>query len=300
MNSDSGIQKVNRLAIVGGNGAVGKLFAELLGSHCHSLVICDPRIPHHHIEGHVEFIKGDINDFLESKYLSTSDIVLLTTPEEPAVKAIDLFCAKMRENQALIDTMSVKTDIVSAMKLGDTECEKISINPMFGPSLGFRNQSVAVVKINSGPLSEFLLERVVDAGCQLIEMDEYDHDKSTAIIQCLTHAVLIAFGMTLNQVGYKAEDLKHIWTPPHSVMLSLLSRMLVLDPEVYWDIQLSNPFASEVREKLHENTVKMGEIIDLKDYANFRTVLQQFAEIMGSESAELATLAQRIFSILNR
>jgi prephenate dehydrogenase len=196
--------------------------------------------------------------------------------------------------------MSVKTDIVTAMKAGNTTCEKLSINPMFGPSLGFRNQSMAVVKINSGPLSEFMLECVVDAGCQLIEMNERDHDKSMAIIQCLTHAVLIAFGMTLHHLDYKAADLKHLWTPPHSVMLSLLSRMLVFDPEVYWDIQLRNPFADEVREKLHENIDKMKEIINIKDYASFRRILGQFAEIMGSESGELATQAQKLFSILNK
>ena len=65
------------------------------------------------------------------------------------------------------------------------------------------------------------------------EVDGAEHDRLTAALQVAGHAAIIAFGHALSSLGYDADRLRSLWTPPHRVMLALLARMGTLDAEVY-------------------------------------------------------------------
>src|SRR5947209_1580909 len=90
-------------------------------------------------------------------------------------------------------------------------------------------------------------------------MKAEEHDRLTAFTQVATHAALIAFGSALYSGGYDTSAALKIATPPHRLLLSLLARILLADPEVYWEIQHRNPLAGEVREGLRRGLSELEE-----------------------------------------
>ncbi len=287
--------QIEKALIIGGSGAVGTLFCNLLKNRCTHLTVMDLRSEGvSHIDG-VNYVVGDITKRVNTLLLSEVDLIILATPEDPALRALPLIHNTLTNKQCLVDTMSVKSEFIEKLNRLKPSYEAISINPMFGPSLGFQNQSVACIDINRGPISDYFLHLIEKAGGTVIHYDAKAHDQATAATQAATHAAILAFGLTLSKVNYNVDSAKPIWTPPHKTMLCLLARILSSDPEVYRDIQESNPFAKQARESMIEAIMELNIIIENGDREAFHKLFSNLNEILATDKDSLSTKCHEIF-----
>lgn len=283
--------------IVGGHGAVGQLFCSLLRKKCKKLAVMDIRSPSERLSN-VEYIRGDITDEASLEQWQDFDVVILSVPEDIAIRFIDLAGRHQIEKKCFIDTLSVKSVIVDHWRALTSHNEVLSINPMFGPSLGFKGQSVGYIDVKTGPNSKWFLNLMKEAHCDLVRFDAQSHDRVTAATQAVTHAAILAFGLTLKKMGYDSGGAKSIWTPLHKTMLAMLARMLSADPEVYRDIQCSNPFAGEARTLMLESMQDLDRLIASNDAEQFAQTFDELDVLLGETKEDMANLCGRLFSDL--
>lgn len=230
--------------------------------------------------------------------LPQSTLVLLCLPEEPALDSLKQLSSNLKSGQCLVDTLSVKTTIVKRITELKLNSEALSINPMFGPSLGFEKQSVASVTVNPGQISDHFLSLIVQAGATVAPYTAEQHDRYTAVTQAAVHAVILSYAMTMQAMDYDANAAKPIWTPPHKTLLALLARMLTADPEVYRDIQTRNPYAAEARDTLEKCIGKFNSKVSSQDATQFAKELESLKNILQENMVPLEGSCEKLFESL--
>ena len=195
----------------------------------------------------------------------------------------------------MIETTSVKSRIVEKLQRLNYDFEILSINPMFGPSLGFKNQSVACIDVNVAVIGNRFKDSIKKAGASVIEMSAEQHDRNTAITQAATHAAILSFGIALQKLNYLSAETKPIWTPPHRTLLALLARILNADPEVYRDIQSSNPYAEEVRGVLSDSLIELNNNVLSGKPEQFSEMFVSLNSVLNTNNEELTEFCHKLF-----
>jgi len=274
---------ISKAVVLGGNGAMGSLFCAQLTRDVDHVIAIDLQTAPPLGTENVESLHSDARDLTpEAKTaLADADLVILALPENVALNSLAGITSILRRKALLVDTLSVKIPFVNAIQNTQLPKEIISINPMFSPSLGFAGQSTAVITIERGPLANRFLELIEAWGCRLVFLTAEEHDRLTAMLQTITHAGILTFGMSLHKLGYDLSSVEPLIPPPHRAMLALVARILSADPEVYWDIQLSNPFAAEAREALLDSVRQLSEVIDNGNQRNFISINDTLHTVVG-------------------
>lgn len=288
---------ISRILILGINGGFGALFADLLavrglpiagadlaekaavGVHCDRYVSCDLSKP---------------SDELRS-LASTCDLLLFCVPETALVRGLSLLADIALPGSLFVDTLSIKTPVASIITARRNDLEHLSINPMFAPDMGFGDQNVAAVPITGGDKSDEFCGYLRDWGANVTCMDAVTHDRQTAVTQALTHAVAIAFGDCLSPLGYDAEKAWPIASPPHRLLMTLYARILNKDPDVYWEIQADNPYASEARMALIQALQNIEAISQKRDRNTFHRIVSSGKSAVTPILPALNALTEKLF-----
>ncbi len=182
-----------------------------------------------------------------------ADIILVAVPisQTPAMLAE---LAKMtRKGSLLVDVASVKAGAVDAMKRITVDLELVSIHPLFGPgATNLRNKDVIVVPVRPGRRYRELRRALVKSGARITEMDADAHDRAMAIVQCLTHFLLLAYVNSLRSLkGLKGAS--GLRTPIFSALLDLAKATMTGNPDLYGELQVQNKYAKVVRSSMMES-----------------------------------------------
>ncbi|WP_137148656.1 prephenate dehydrogenase [Mycolicibacterium sp. CR10] len=281
----SGAPTLGRVVVAGGSGAVGSLFAESLQDSGNDVVIVDRDIPGpaHRV---TRFVRGDISDpgAEVADVVRTADVVLLAVPEPVALAAIGRLVGTLRPDALIVDTLSVKTTVVPALRAAALiagEAEALSLNPMFAPSLGFAGHPVASVVVRDGQRGRALHDLIGQWGARVVTVTADQHDRVAAAAQVLTHAAVIAFGAALAELDVDIADLDRMGPPPHTALLSLLARIASGTPEVYWDVQAANPYAPAARRALSRGVSQLTAVVEDGDSAAFGDLLDRLCGVFG-------------------
>ncbi|PZH20037.1 prephenate dehydrogenase/arogenate dehydrogenase family protein [Streptomyces sp. NTH33] len=250
---------IKRAVVVGGAGAVGRLFAgRLLASSAEVTVIdtaasCD-------VPG-ARYVRGDITapGFRVGAEVGHADLVVLALPETAALSAVPEVARELRPDAVLVDTLSVKQPITRAVRDAAPGVQAVGLNPMFAPSLGFENRPVAAVVVHEGPRTGEVLRLVEEWGARVVRVGAQEHDRIAAAVQALPHAAVLGFGLALRALDVSAADVAAVAPPPANTLLALLARITSGTPEVYWDVQAANPGAEAARSALDEGLRRLAE-----------------------------------------
>jgi prephenate dehydrogenase len=241
-----------RVALVGGNGAVGRLFAGALAAAERELTIVDAAARPHdevrHLGAYVALDARRPSAALRAA-LAEADCALVTLPEAAALEALPHLLAALPPGALLADTLSVKTPFARAALAAAPPLELLSLNPMLAPSLGFAGRAVLAVELAPGPRSRALLTLLRErTGAHVVTLaDAAAHDRATATLQVAAHAGVLAFGLALARLDADLDALLPLAPPPFRALLALLARIASASPETYADIQRANPFAADAR-----------------------------------------------------
>lgn len=240
--------RFQRAVVAGGLGEVGRFVAGLLATEA-AVTVTDPRRQRR---------PGVLADDVRipgpalAAALGTADVVVLALPESVALEAIPVVAALMRPGAVLVDTLSVKSQVVPLLEreAAGHGLAALSLNPMFAPSIGATGRPVVTIKAVPGPAADWMLDLLTAAGAVLVPMSAARHDQLCAAVQVATHASVLAFGDALRAMNADPADLLAVAPPPHRTMLALLARLVSASPEVYRDIQVANPGAPAMRAAL--------------------------------------------------
>lgn len=284
--------------VLGGNGAMGSLFCAMLAGERIVTTAIDVS-PNPSARRHdVEYVSADVRALSAEarRALAGADWVIAALPEAVLLESWESIIGALKADALFVDTLSVKLLLMNAMadRL-PARIEVVSINPMFAPSLGFKGQSVAVIEVRRAGHADHFLRLLQKWGAGLQTLSAEQHDRYAALLQSATHAAILAFGLALHRLNYDMEAVLPIMTPPHRAMLSLLARILSASPEVYWDIQSQNPYASEARQALGAGLRDLSRTIDDGDLAGFHRLQDELRGLYGTDRLEeFSRLSARI------
>lgn len=288
---------LNRCVVVGGTGAVGSMFVDLLVGAGSEVGIVDRTEDPLLQEPGVRFLRGDVTAIGPrlARELGEADLVVLAVPEPVALACARQVADAMREGALLVDTLSVKSRIVDEVRDGRADIELLSLNPMFAPSLGIQGRPVAAVEVRDGPRAKELLRLLESRGGRVVRVGADEHDRLTSGAQALTHAAVLAFGSSLAELDLDIRQLTAIAPPPHAMLLALLARIASGTPEVYWDVQAANPRAAAARQALARSARRLGDLIDGADEDAFAAELDRLRALLGADLDRYRALCARAF-----
>jgi prephenate dehydrogenase len=288
-----------RCVVAGGAGAVGGLLVDLLSGAGADVLVVDVAPPPPAVAQQCAFARGDvcsIDERLEAE-LRRADIVVLALPERVALAALPALASLVRPGRLLVDTLSVKTGIVAELAAYAAHLEALSLNPMFGPDLGFDGRAVAAVVVGDGPRVRALLDALARRGARLAELGADEHDRVAAVTQALTHAAVLAFGLALDELGIAVEDLGALATPPHLTLLSMLARIASGVPETYWHVQAGNPHAPRARAALAAGLATLTDAAEQETDRAFATLLERAHESFGPDRDTYTRICEELFDV---
>jgi 4-amino-4-deoxyprephenate dehydrogenase len=286
-----------RFAIVGGHGQVGSMFAREFRTHG-SVVIIDPAA-HASDQPGMRVIAsaahaGDADVLAE---LADADVVLLALPESAVDQVVPAVARAMKSGAVLADTLSVKAQVVPLMarwasKHGLQAC---SLAPMFAPALGMAGRPMAAMRVADGDQVEKLLAIMRQAGARLVELSAAEYDRLAVVLQAATHAAILALGLTMARSGCEPGALLALAPPPSLTMLALAARIVSGNPEVYWDIQVSNGASAVIRDALRDDLDQIDRSVKESDPLSFDSVMDEVREYLGSHLDDLTRRCAALF-----
>jgi prephenate dehydrogenase len=295
--AEKDIRCLKRVVVVGGTGAVGKLFCDRLAGSSQIHITSVDIAPKDKACKSVNYVQSDIcnpDGSLKQK-LGNADAVILAVAERIGLECLPKLTHAMKSDSLLIDTMSVKATFLDAVARFKIHGEMLSINPMFAPSMGFERQTVACIEVRKGHRTQTFLDLIRSWGANIAMVSSQEHDRLTAALQTLTHATILAFGLSLKKIGYDLERANRLMPPPHRAMLCLMARMAEVDPEVYRDIQHSNPHASEVREILSESIERISSTVAQGEPKAFSDLIDNLRVVLDGEEKSFSKQCQKMF-----
>jgi prephenate dehydrogenase len=295
----SSVLRGDRVVVAGGAGAVGGLMVDLLLGAGADVLVVDVAAPPAEVGAACAYTRGDVcaMDASIVAEVRRADVVVLAVPEHVALAAVPALARELRPGALLVDTLSVKTGIVSALAAHAVHLEAVSLNPMFAPALGFDGRAVAAVVVGEGPRTRALLDAVGRRGGRVVELGADEHDRVAAVTQALTHAAVLAFGLALDELGVAVEDLGAVATPPHLTLLALLARIASGEPETYREVQAGNPHARRARAALAAGLATLGDVADHGTSGEFAAVLERAGESLGADRAGYARACEELFVV---
>ena len=273
------------VAVVGGAGAVGTLYADAFAAAGRTVSVIDSATEP----------ESDVRrpDARTSATLGAADVVILAVPESVALAAVPVL-ATVAAQAVVVDTLSVKSGMAEAVARSAL-AEAVGLNPMYAPSLGMDGRPTAAVVYRDGARVDAVLD-VVAARGPVVRVSATDHDRVVASTQALTHAAILAFGTALGELGVDPEVAAALGPPPFATATALLARGANGTPEVYADVQQGNPYAGEARSALGRAVATVDA--SCRDIAAFTALLDDARAALGPELTSASTRCAHLFDLL--
>jgi prephenate dehydrogenase len=285
-----------RCLVAGGAGAVGTMLVDLLLGAGAEVCVVDAGDSPTRVGPTCSFERGDIRapDARLAAQLRRADMAILAVPEQVALDAVAGVAGALRPGTLVVDTLTVKSAIDTALRAHAAHLEAVSLNPMFAPSLGIDGQTVAAVVVHDGPQAQALLE-LLGRRARVIVVGAAEHDRLTGAAQALTHAAVLAFGLALAELDVDIGELGALAPPPHITMLALLARIASGQPETYWDAQAANPHAEGARAALAGAIRRLADLVDGGGEPGFATLLADLRAGLGGDLEHYRGICEQLF-----
>ncbi|MCG7571355.1 bifunctional chorismate mutase/prephenate dehydrogenase [Pseudoalteromonas sp. CNC9-20] len=231
-------KSLNPVAIVGGRGAMGQLFAKQLTRSGVEVRIIDRQ----------EQQSGEA-----AKLLKGAKCVLISVPIN-AVEEVVANLPALDEDALLVDITSVKEKPLAALT-NKHSGPVLGLHPMFGPDIShWVKQTVVVCKDVESEAGEALLAQLKVWGCQLVTMSARKHDEAMQIIQVMRHLTTFVYGQFLAKQEHSLAEIRDCSSPIYQLELMMVGRLFAQSPELYSDIMLAQFERVEPLLEAYKNT----------------------------------------------
>ncbi|OUS74539.1 bifunctional chorismate mutase/prephenate dehydrogenase [Pseudoalteromonas sp. A601] len=268
------------IVIVGGEGAMGQLFAKQFQRSGYEVKILDKSQQHNA----TEILRG-------------AKLVMVSVPInalETVVKALP----KLDEDCLLVDITSVKQAPLAVLKAAHNG-PVVGLHPMFGPDIShWVKQTVVVCEGRGHHIAKGLLEQLQVWGCQLVELNAKKHDEAMQIIQVMRHLTTFVYGQFLAKQGHTLEELRSCSSPIYQLELMMVGRLFAQSPELYSDIMLAQ--FDNVEELLAQYQDTFAQTLEKLKAGDKEALMNAFAQAKAYFSDSTAHFLTQSRSLLNK
>ena len=217
------------VAVIGGNGGMGRCTARLFGDLGHAVMIADLD-----------------TQLTPDEAAAVADVVVISVPIDVTEDVIRRLGPRVRPEALLMDVTSLKTGPMRAM-LSSSRASVVGTHPLFGPSVhSLQGQRVVLTPGRGDQWLAWLKAMLHARGLTMMETTPEEHDRAMAIVQVLVHFATEVMGKTLAALGVPIQRTLEFTSPIYLMELLLTARHFAQSPELYGAIQMSNPQTAAV------------------------------------------------------
>lgn len=257
------------VAVVGGNGGLGRRMAELFADLGHRVLIVDLDTE----------LKGP-------EAAAQADVTLLAVPIAVTEQVIRELGPHVPEHGLLMDVTSIKGAPVAAM-LASTRASVLGTHPMFGPGVStFQGQRIVLCKGRGDDWHAWAEANFRARGLVVTEATADEHDRAMALVQVLTHYQTQVFGLTLARFGPSlAEGLKFT-SPAYLMELYVAGRHFGQDPALYGPIEMENPLTPRITRAFRDAAEAVERLLVTRDQRGFSAMFDEVRAFFGAFGEE--------------
>lgn len=262
---------IQKVVVVGGEGALGKVLVNLLKNSDYHVGVVD---------------KAQWSQ--RESLLKDADLVIIAVPINQTVSIItDL--PTLPKHCILADVTSIKQAPLQAM-LKKHSGPVVGLHPMFGPdSPGMIKQVVVVCEGREPEAYEWFIEQMRVWGAQIHETQAKTHDKAMAFIQVMRHFNTFVYGQHLQQENPDLTELIAFSSPIYRLELAMVGRLFAQAPSLYADIIFSDADNIALLERFHRRFGEAIELLRSQDKDAFIACFKDVEAWFGEYAAQCLT-----------
>ncbi len=279
-----------KVAIIG-TGAMGRWLVDFAKQNLGEVVLADA------IAAKAERVATEFGVNFRSvpEAAAEAELVLVAVPISKTPDVIKSIAGQVQRGTLLADVSSVKSDVVEAMQTIEAKVELVSLHPLFGPgATSVKGKDFVAIPVKPGKRYAALKHRLLELGARVTEMGAEDHDRLMAIIQCMTHFVLLTYLNALKSMKElkRAEKFR---TPMFATLLDLAKTVFAGNLELYGELQVHNKYARVVRSSLLEACRSLDVAFSAGDVKSLNA---SFKEALAPwKSAEVKNAYKRMYEL---
>jgi prephenate dehydrogenase len=256
------------IALIGGSGQMGRWLQRFFTEHGHQVLTADL----------------DTRE-TPQEVAAQADVVILSVPIPKVVAVAQDLAPHLRPDAALMDVTSVKQRPLDAM-LKAFAGEVVGTHPLFGPKeKSIEGRTVVLCPGRGERWLNWLKDLLTQAGAKVKVTSATEHDRLMAVVQGLSHFVLIALERSIRQLGVSLQDLEDYSTPTFATLHNLARRLLSQDAQLYACIQLANPANRPALRALDDAVADILYFIQRQNSEGLVRLLEEIKEGFVGEKA---------------
>jgi prephenate dehydratase len=259
---------ISKITIIGGTGKFGQFFNKIFEENNIKTALLG---------------RKNYNTLKEE--VESSDVIMLSIPQEVAEKTYNDLKPLMKKNHVIIDISSIMSINCNFAK--EMNCETVFLHPLFAPSIvEHKNAKYILAKSNTEMqddnkiLAEFI-ELLKAKGSTIKKTTIGNHEKMMAYIQALSHFNSILLAKILAESNIPQEEIEEFTTTFFRLEFDAISRIFAQPSEIYAAIQFNNPKFKEVMLEYENNFNEIKEIVITKDYEAYAKTFEKINENLG-------------------
>jgi len=261
-----------RVLVIGGAGKMGRWFVEFLASQGFAVEVADPAAtPAPGLQVVRDWRASDL----------AHDFIVIATPLG-ITDAILRELALRRPRGVVFDVGSLKSPLrAGLMALKSHGCKVTSLHPMFGPDTELLSgRHIVFVDLGSAEALARARELFAPTMAEQVVMSLDDHDRLTAYVLGLSHALNIAFFTALAESGEAAPKLSRMSSTTFDAQLDVAGKVAQESPELYYEIQSLNDYGAESLEALAKAVERIRTAVLSRDHDAFVALMNRGREYL--------------------
>jgi chorismate mutase/prephenate dehydrogenase len=262
----------HRALVIGGCGKMGRWFVDFMASQGFTVDVSDTAGAPPGFTAVGDFRKSDLGGY---------DYIVIATPlgaTGPILRELAL----QRPPGVVFDVGSLKSPLRAGLQaLKAHGCQVTSIHPMFGPDTELLSgRHVVFVDLGCPEALQKVRDLFAPTMVEQVITSLDEHDRLTAYILGLSHALNIAFFTVLANSGEAAPRLAEMSSTTFDSQLDVATRVAQESPELYYEIQSLNDFGAEPLEALAQAVERIRTAVLSQDHDAFVALMNRGREYL--------------------
>ena len=244
------------VGIIGGNGGMGRWFADLLQK-----------------EGYPVHVWGRKSAMAVNELTALCNVIVIAVPISATAEMIKKVGPLVPEGSLLMDLTSLKKEPVELM-MSNSSADVIGCHPLFGPGVeDASGENVILCPARGKSWLSWLRNILEKNGLVITEETPEKHDEMMAIVQVLNHLNTISLGIALTGTGVSLEEISKYTTPIFQTKLGIIKKVFTESPGLYADIIANNPDTDKILNLYEKSLADIRQLLQSGDAAKLKDAL---------------------------
>ncbi len=266
-----------RALILGGNGKMGRWFAQFLDAQGFAVEISDPA-------GCPEEFTACAN--WQQTAMQVDLIVIAAQLRASSTLIAEL--SELKPSALLFDLGSLKSPLKQSLQRAASAGLKVcSVHPMFGPdTMLLSDRHIIFIDLGNASAVREAKALFAATSAELVDMALDEHDELIAYVLGLSHALNIVFFTALANSGKSAPKLAKLSSTTFDRQLAIASNVAEENPRLYFEIQHLNDAREHGLKALENAVAQVTRCVREGDEIGFVALMERGRGYLSARSAQ--------------